>query len=103
MAKPLSTLLQSVSPSVNARAAAKALAMLEAITLAELRKALGVTQVALAEQMDIRQPAVARIEKQQDVYVSTVQNYIRSLGGEMELYAAFPDGTKIRIDQFQPL
>lgn len=103
MAKPLSALLQKVPPSVNARAAAKALAMLEEVTLAELRKAMGVTQVALAEEMEIRQPAVARIEKQQDVYVSTLQNYIRSLGGEMELYATFPDGTRIRIDQFQTM
>ena len=101
MSKPLSVLLDKVSPAIRVKAAAKALTMLEEITLAELRKSLGVTQIEVAEAMDIKQPTVARIEKQRDVYVSTVQNYIRSLGGEMELYAAYPDGTKIRIDQFQ--
>lgn len=101
MAKPLMELLNRVSPDVKAKAEVQALAILDEMGLAELRKALGVTQVMLADEMGVQQPTVARIEKQQDIYISTVRNYIESLGGHMELYASFPDGTRIRIDQFQ--
>lgn len=101
MAKPLTELLNKVSTDVKTRAEAKALAIIAEMGLAELRKALGVTQVTLADEMGVQQPTVARIEKQHDIYMSTVRNYIESLGGHMELYASFPDGTRIRIDQFQ--
>jgi DNA-binding XRE family transcriptional regulator len=101
MAKPLKELLDKVSSDVKAKAELKALAIIDEMGLAELRKALGVTQVTLADEMGVQQPTIARIEKQQDIYVSTVRNYIESLGGHMELYASFPDGTRIRIDQFQ--
>lgn len=103
MAKPLKELLDKVSPDVKTKAGLKALAIIDEMGLAELRKALGVTQVTLADEMGVQQPTVARIEKQQDIYISTVRNYIESLGGHMELYASFPDGTRIRIDQFQPV
>jgi predicted transcriptional regulator len=101
MAKPLTELLNKVSSDVKAKAELKALAIIGEMGLAELRKVLGVTQVTLADEMGVQQPTIARIEKQQDIYVSTVRNYIESLGGHMELYASFPDGTRIRIDQFQ--
>lgn len=101
MAKPLSQLMEKVSPNVQAKASAKALEILEDLTLAELRKNRGLTQVELAAKLGLRQPSIAQMEKQDDAYMSTIKSYILALGGKLELYASFPDGTRVEITQFE--
>lgn len=100
MAKPLSQLLEKVSPEVQAKASVKALEILKELTLAELRKEKGFTQVELAEKLKLKQPSIAQMEKQSDANMSTIKNYIKALGGTLEINALFPDGTKVEITQF---
>lgn len=62
------------------------------ITLMTLRKALDLTQVQVAESMGIAQTAVSKVEKREDVLVSTLRSYARALG--MELEVAFVEGDR---------
>lgn len=62
------------------------------IALRELRERRGVTQEQIAEQLGTSRPNVSRIEREDDVRVSTLQRYVAALGGELELIARFPDG-----------
>lgn len=96
MAKPLSKLTAKLK-KVNAAASVKAAEMLTEMSLAELRRSRAVTQNDLAESLKMKQPSVAQLEKRDDVYISTLRNYLHALGGELELTARFPDGTKINI------
>ncbi|AZF37134.1 Cro-like protein [Pseudomonas sp. R4-39-08] len=34
-----------------------------------------------------------------DMYISTLRDYIRAMGGDLELIATFPDG-QVKIDNF---
>lgn len=61
----------------------------ETLTLAQLRQRAGVTQVALAGQLDITQGSVSRIEHQSDLVLSTIRSYVEALGGTLELRAVF--------------
>ena len=36
---------------------------------------------------------VSRVERGQDVYLSTLRSYVEALGGRLELTAVFPDQT----------
>lgn len=74
----------------------------EEITLAELRRAREFTQTQLAAALDVRQPAVSKIERQTDLYVSTMRSYIEALGGRLELVAVFDDGA-VAIRAFEEL
>lgn len=67
-------------------------AMADALALAELREARGLTQIATAERMGTTQPNVSAIERREDVYLSTLNNYVyvAALGGRVELHAIFP-------------
>lgn len=38
-------------------------------------------------------PTVSRIEREEDVYLSTLRRYVAALGGELEINAVFPDRT----------
>lgn len=35
----------------------------------------------------------------QDMYISTLRNYIRAMGGELEIIATFPEG-QVKIENF---
>ena len=62
------------------------------LDLGVLREARGVTQTAVAREMGASQPNISRIERQDDLYLSTLQEYVAALGGHLEVNAVFPDG-----------
>jgi len=68
-------------------------AMKDALALAELRQALGVTQREVAETLSVTQANVSRIEHEEDLYLSTLRAYVAALGGNLELRAVFPERT----------
>jgi hypothetical protein len=50
--------------------------------------------------LGIPQGGVSRLERRTDMYVSTLRNYIRAMGGELKITAVFPNGA-VEISQFQ--
>lgn len=58
--------------------------------LSDLRDRVDMTQREVAESMVTTQSAVARLEAQDDVRVSTLGRYVAALGGRLRLMAEFP-------------
>ena len=100
MAKKFSELRARMSPEAQSRAAARAEAMLVEMQLQELRKARNVTQVEVAKAMSVEQAAVSKLERRDDMYVSTLREYVKALGGELKLVASFPDAD-IQLHPFE--
>ena len=65
---------------------------IEEAALAELRKALRVSQEELAHTLGKSQAAVAQMERRADMKVSTLREAIEAMGGKLELVAHFPAG-----------
>ena len=84
-------------PVRRARVIAYKQAMSDAVDLSELRKTLNVTQSQLAERLAVTQVNVSRIENGNDLYLSTLSQYVEALGGHLELSAVFPAHT-VHID-----
>lgn len=55
------------------------------LDLAEIRRAVGRTQVELAAAMGTTQGQVSRIERQSDLLVSTLREYLSALGVQARL------------------
>jgi transcriptional regulator with XRE-family HTH domain len=91
MTKKFSELRANMPEASQARAAARADAFIIEMQLRELRKNRQVTQVELAKSMAIEQGSVSKIESREDMYVSTLREYIKALGGELKIVASFPD------------
>ena len=70
--------------------------------LRELRRARSLTQLELAELMGVQQPAVARLERRADMYVSSLRSYVEAVGGRLKIIAEFPDG-EVNITGFAGL
>lgn len=62
----------------------------EVESLQALRKAAGKAQNEIASTLKISQPSVSKIEKQTDMYLSTLRNYVEAVGGDLELVVHFP-------------
>jgi transcriptional regulator with XRE-family HTH domain len=94
--------LAKLSPEVRAEAETLAAQMIAEMALAELRAARELSQEQLASLLNISQPAVAKMERQADMYLSTLRNIVKAMGGTLELVAHFPEGD-VRINQFAEL
>lgn len=67
--------------------------------LRELRAIAGKAQLDVAAALKIKQPSVSKIEKQTDMYLSTLRNYIEAIGGKLELLVKLPRRPAIRLHQ----
>ena len=63
------------------------------MALAELRQARERSQEELARVLKVNQPAVAKLEKRTDMYVSNLRRYVEALGGKLEITARFPEAS----------
>ena len=102
MAKKFKDLRKAMSPEAQTRAHEKAMVMKAALPLAELRQARHFSQEQLAAELEVKQPAVAKIEKKTDMYISTVRRFVEAMGGKLEIRAHFPEGD-VKINQFEDL
>jgi len=71
--------------------------MREVEGLRKLRKIAGKAQVDIAAALKITQPSVSKIEKQTDMHLSTLRNYVEAVGGELELTVKLPKRPVLRI------
>lgn len=67
----------------------------EEMSLQSLRRARQLTQEKVADILNIRQENVSRIEKRTDLLLSTLRDYIQSMGGDLRLVVEFPDSSPI--------
>jgi transcriptional regulator with XRE-family HTH domain len=72
----------------------------EEMTLYELRKASGLTQANVADQLHIGQGDVSKLERRADMYVSTLAGYLQAVGADLEIRAVFSGGRVVKITQF---
>src|SRR6185437_15828562 len=67
------------------------------MNLHDLRKALGKTQLTIADQLGIKQENVSRIEQRSDMLLSTLNKYLGSMGGRLRLIAEFKGRPPIEL------
>jgi hypothetical protein len=65
--------------------------------LRELRQIAGKAQADIATALNIKQPSVSKIEKQADMYLSTLRSYVEAVGGNLELVVRLPARAAIRL------
>lgn len=100
MAKSFKVLERQMSPAARARSEEKAKQLIAEMPLQELRAARKLTQEELAKTLNVNQAAVSKLERRADMYVSTLREFVRAMGGELEITARFPEGA-VRINQFE--
>ena len=92
MAKSFEDLvMRTTTKRAREEAARRSRALLSELFLAEIRKQSGTSQSELARTLGIKQPSLSKLEQQNDMQISTLKRIIAALGGELEIFAQFPD------------
>lgn len=63
--------------------------------LKQLRERAGVSQVHLADRLGMHQSSLSRIERQADILISTLREYVEGLGATLRIDARFEDNFRI--------
>ena len=88
-------LTKDFTPERRARVDARKAALRAAMPLHELRRARAMTQKAVGDALKVKQPAVAKLERRADMYVSNLRAYIEAMGGRLNIVAEFPQGSVV--------
>lgn len=63
------------------------------VEINQLREIVKMTQMKLAQKLKVTQAAVSRLESRSDWHLSTLRDFVRALGGEVEVLARFAHRT----------
>jgi transcriptional regulator with XRE-family HTH domain len=102
MAKSFKELRNRMSADRQAKVAVRTDELLATLPLYELRQARKLSQVELAERLQVNQAAVSKVEHRADLYISTLRRHIEAMGGSLVIQAEFPEG-RYRIDSFDEI
>ena len=98
MGSTLERKIEQLSPEHKAEVNVRADELiLEEMSLRALRKGLNRTQVEVAKTLSIGQDTVSRLEGRCNIMVSTLDRYIKAIGGEMFIVAEFPDRPSVKL------
>lgn len=90
----LASMPEDERDAVEARAAEL---RLEVDGLRELRLLAERTQEQLAQSLGIKQPSVHKMERQSDLYLSTLRRFVEAAGGTLELVVTLPGMGTMRL------
>jgi hypothetical protein len=99
MAKSFKALERKMSLAARARSDAKAKRLIAEMPLHDIRAARRLTQEHLAKVLRVKQASVSRLERRADMHISTLRDFVRAMGGELDIVARFPEG-EVRVRQF---
>ena len=88
-------------PKRRVRIEAETAAILAANRLARLRERAGLTQTDVARILGITQSRVSRLERAEDLNLSTLERYVAALGGQLRVDAQIGDDV-IELTSHEP-
>jgi transcriptional regulator with XRE-family HTH domain len=96
--RTLDDIMNALTPERRARVEARTQELLaEVESLSALRRLADQTQEQIAESLRISQPSVSKIERQTDLYLSTLRRFVEAAGGTLEIRVEFPGKPPLRL------
>lgn len=85
-------------PARRARVDQHKKAIRDAMAIGDVRRMRGASQAELARSLEVSRARISALEQQDDVYLSTLRQYVQALGGRLEVAAVFDeDGAEDRV------
>jgi len=98
MARSLNDFIAELPPERQAEIEARYQVLKQEVEgLREMRQIAGKAQEDIATALNIKQPSVSKIEKQADMYLSTLRSYVEAIGGKLELTVKLPGRPALRL------
>ena len=72
----------------------------EVDTLSAVRRLVGLSQQQLADTLNMKQPTLSKLERNTDMYLSTLRRYVEALGGNLDIVISVPGHAPLKLKQF---
>jgi predicted transcriptional regulator len=95
---PISKLFDRFTPKEKQEIRADMDVLREEMTLQELREALHIQQGELGAMLGIKQAAVSRMERRNDILLSSLRKAVEAMGGELIITARFSNA-EVRLNK----
>lgn len=100
MGRTIDQVVASLPVSRQERIESRAAELIDEVEgLRELRLVAGKAQIEIAAALNVKQPSVSKIERQTDMYLSTLRNYVEAIGGKLELVVKLPSHAPLRLER----
>jgi DNA-binding XRE family transcriptional regulator len=94
----LEEMIAAMPPESQARIAEQSAQLhAEVEGLKALRKLAARSQEQIAQSLGVKQPAIVKIERQTDLYLSTLRRFVEAAGGTLELRVELPGSGIMRL------
>jgi Helix-turn-helix domain len=98
MTTNINEIIANLPPERQAKIQARAAELIaEEATLQNLRQARELTKLKVAELLNFPQESITQLEDRADLLVSTLQEHIAAIGGELSLVVEFKDRPSIKM------
>ena len=104
MPVPLKDVLDALPPKRRAEIDRRFKELVNEVeSLKELRRLSAKSQARIAKTLKISQPAVSKIEKQTDMYLSTLRSYVEAIGGELDIIVRLPNRRPVKVKSLEDI
>ena len=104
MSVPLKDVLDALPPKRRAEIDRRFKELVDEVeSLRELRRLSAKSQVKIAKTLKISQPAVSKIERQTDMYLSTLRSYVEAIGGELDVIVRLPNRRPVKVKSLEDI
>jgi DNA-binding XRE family transcriptional regulator len=94
----LKKVMKSLPPARRRRIDRRYRELLDEVkSLKGLRRVLEKSQADMAAALRVSQPAISKMERQTDMYLSTLRAYVEAAGGELDVIVRLPQKAPIRL------
>jgi hypothetical protein len=98
LGRTLKEVIAAMPPESQARIKARSAELhAEVEGLKALRKLAARSQEQIAQSLGVKQPAIVKIERQTDLYLSTLRRFVEAAGGTLELRVELPGSGVMRL------
>jgi predicted transcriptional regulator len=104
MPVPLKDILEALPPRRRAKLDRRFKELVNEVeSLKELRRLSAKSQTKIAKTLKISQPAVSKLERQTDMYLSTLRSYVEAIGGELDVIVRLPNRDPVRVKSLEEI
>ena len=98
LGRTLNEVIAAMPPESQARIAERSAELhAEVEGLKALRKLAARSQEQIAQSLGVKQPAIVKMERQTDLYLSTLRRFVEAAGGTLELRVELPGSGVLRL------
>jgi transcriptional regulator len=101
MPVPLKDVLDALPPKRRAELDRRFKELVNEVEALKKLRRISKSQAKIAKTLKISRPAVSKIEKQTDMFLSTLRSHVEAMGGELDVIVRLPNRAPVKVKSLE--